>query len=66
MTNPNKALAEWLLRRVLNLKEGELLKYDKLQTIGVDSIKIIKIDDCNFKIDFAKIDSYDIFEYHYL
>ena len=65
MTNPNNALAEWLLRKVLKLKEGELLTYDKLNIIGIDSVRITKIDNKNFKIDFAKIDSYENFAENY-
>ena len=61
MTNPNKDLAEWLLRKVLKLELGELLTYKYLETIGVDSVKVTKLDQKLFKIDFAKIGSYDEF-----
>ena len=62
MTNPNKALGEWILRDVLNLKEGELLTYKKLEDIGLDSVVIYKISDSEYEIDFAEIGSYDSFE----
>ena len=42
MSNPNKALGEWLLRDVLSLDEGVILTYEMLEKIGVDSVKIIK------------------------
>ncbi|MCX8000825.1 MAG: hypothetical protein N3A69_18110, partial [Leptospiraceae bacterium] len=58
MTNPNNALADWLLRKVLKLKEGELVTYSKLKKVGVDSVRITKLDEQNFKIDFTKLDSY--------
>ena len=61
MTNPNKALSEWLLRKVLKLKLGEILTYQHLKILGIDSVKITKIDKENFKIDFAKIGSYEEF-----
>ena len=61
MTNPNVALANWLLRDVLQLKERELLTYRKLEIIGIDSVKVEKIDDENFKIYFSKIGSYEKF-----
>lgn len=61
MTNPNNALSDWLLRKVLKLKEGELLTYNRLELLGIDSIRIAKIDSQNFKIDFAKINSFDNF-----
>jgi hypothetical protein len=62
MSNPNTALGEWILRDVLNLKEGELLTYEKLEDIGLDSIILYKLPDGNYKIDFAKIDSFQDFE----
>lgn len=62
MTNPNRALADWLLKHVLNLGENELLKYEHLSKLGIDSVKITKIDNENYKIDFAKLGSYETFE----
>ena len=61
MTNPNIALANWLLKDVLQLNERELLTYKKLEIIGIDSVKVEKIDDENFKIYFSKIGSYENF-----
>lgn len=61
MSNPNLDLGKWLLRDVLNLKEGELLTYEKLQTIGLDSVVVYKIDNDHYDIDFAKIGSYENF-----
>ncbi len=62
MTNPNADLGKWLLRDVLNLKEGELLTYDKLQNIGLDTVVIYKVDNEHYDIDFARIGSYEKFE----
>jgi len=59
MTNPNNALSDWLLRKVLKLKERELLTYERLMLIGIDSVRITKINNRNYKIDFAKIDSFE-------
>ncbi|GJH40169.1 hypothetical protein RCZ04_07190 [Capnocytophaga sp. HP1101] len=42
MTNPNKALSDWLLRKVFQVKEGELLTIEKMNALGFDSIIIIK------------------------
>lgn len=61
MTNPNIALSDWLLKDVLQLKEKELLTYKKLEIIGIDSVKVEKIDNENFKIYFSKIGSYESF-----
>ena len=62
MSNPNKALSKWLLRIVLNIKEGELLTYEHLRKIGIDSVKVTKTDRETFKIDFVKIGSYEKFD----
>ena len=61
MSNPNSALGEWLLREVMNLKEGELLTYEMLQIIGIDSVEVYKIDDKEYKIDFRQMGTYDEF-----
>ena len=54
-------MANWLLKDVLQLKERELLTYKKLEIIGIDSVKVEKIDDENYKIYFSKIGSYENF-----
>lgn len=61
MTNPNKALSDWLLRRVLQLKEGELATTEKLDKLGFDSVIIIKDTNGDFKIDIVKTDTYKEF-----
>ena len=62
MSNPNSALGEWILRDVLNLKENELLNYEKLERIGLDSVVIYKIDEDKFDIDFTSLGSYEQFK----
>ena len=62
MTKPNKALSDWLLRGVLNLRKGELLEYSKLEKVGVDSVKVTKLPNDTYKIDFTSIGSYEKFE----
>lgn len=61
MSNPNSALGKWLLRDVLNLSERELLTYDKLQAIGLDTVVIYKTDNETYDIDFTRIESYEKF-----
>lgn len=61
MTNPNKALSDWLLRKVLGLKEGELATMEKMEELGFDSVIIQKDDNGNFKIDKASSDSFEEF-----
>lgn len=62
MTNPNKAISDWLLRKVLQLKEGELATISKLDKLGFDSVIIIKDQYGSFKIDIMKTDSYIEFD----
>jgi hypothetical protein len=61
MSNPNKALGKWILRDVLNLKDGELLTYDKLREIGLDSVVVYKESENKYSINFTKIKSYENF-----
>lgn len=61
MTNPNKALSDWLLRKVFDLKEGELASIEKMEELGFDSVIISKDSGNNFKIDKAKWDSFNDF-----
>lgn len=65
MSNPNAALGEWLLRDVMDLKNGELLSYDKLKELGLDSVVIYLIEDGRYSIDFTEIGSYDKFMEEY-
>lgn len=64
MTDPNKALSDWLLRKVLQLKEGELANIEKLDSLGFDSVIIIKDKNNNYEIDIMKTDSFDEFFYY--
>jgi hypothetical protein len=62
MSYSNRELGQWILRDVLGLKEGELLTYDKLQTIGIDSVRLDKISSDQFEINFSATGSYDNFK----
>lgn len=61
MSYSNRELGKWILRDVLGLKEGELLTYERLQILGIDSVRIDKISNFEFEINFAKIGSYEEF-----
>ena len=61
MSYSNRELGQWILRDVLRLREGELLTYEKLQILGVDSVRIDKIDHLTYEINFASSGSYDRF-----
>lgn len=66
MSNPNKALGKWILRDVLKLKEGTIVTRKILDEIGIDSIYIEKIDQRTYKLDFAKLGSFESFNETYL
>lgn len=62
MTKENKKLGRLLLRdNLLGLKENELVTYSRLESLGVDSVEIIKNDKLNYEISFAKCSSYETF-----
>ena len=62
MSNPNKALGEWILRKVLNKKPWELVTMDDLDRLGFDSgcvENLHEIDDngCQkYRISFSNTD----------
>lgn len=66
MSNPNSALGEWILRKVLCKAEGELVTMDDLNTYGIDSVKVVDTHKTNnngekiFKIVFTN-DEYENF-----
>ena len=61
MSYSNKELGRWILREILSLREGELLTYEKLQVLGVDSVRIDKLNNNDYEINFAFIDSFENF-----
>ncbi len=66
MSYSNRELGQWILRDVLGLKEEELLTYTRLALLGIDSVRIDKIDNLIFEINFAKVGSYEHFKKTYL
>ena len=61
MSNPNKILGEWLLRKVFELSEGTLVTYDMLLKFGIDSVVFTKHADLEYSVDFAEIGTYENF-----
>lgn len=61
MSNPNKALGLWLLRKVLDLSQGEVLTYQRLEELGLDSVIIWCENPGKYAIEFASMGSYDKF-----
>jgi hypothetical protein len=66
MSYSNKDLGQWILRDVLGLKDGELLTYEKLRIIGIDSVRIDKISDNQFEINFSETGSYEEFSKNFI
>lgn len=46
----------------MNLNEGEILTYARLEELGIDSVVIYKEENNMYSIDFTKIGSYDEFK----
>lgn len=61
MSNPNKALGDWLINKVLKIPLGKIVTYDDLDDLGVDSVEVQKIDDQNYEIDFKRVGSFEQF-----
>lgn len=61
-SDPNKALGKWILRDVLKLKPLELVTKEKLDQKGIDSIKLSKVDNELYYMDFLKVGSFEEYE----
>lgn len=62
-TNPQGALGEWILKDVLGLtNREEIVSEELLDRLGIDSLKITKINDKNFKITVAETYAYEKFK----
>ena len=61
MTNPNEDLGKWILREVLNIEEGELVTYEMLEEIGIDSVQLNKFEDGTYEINFRKLGTYETY-----
>ena len=62
MTKSNKKLGKLILRDGLQVEsEDELATFEKLQFLGVDSVRIQKIDNLHFELDFSRCGSYELF-----
>jgi hypothetical protein len=59
MTNPNAALGEWILRKVLKVPKGELVTYELLDDLGINSVIIYKNSESDYSIDFTNCDFCD-------
>jgi hypothetical protein len=62
MSQSNKELGKRILREVLWLEKYSLLTYEKLQEIWIDSVRLDKMSNWMFEINFWWIWSYEEFE----
>jgi len=61
MSNPNKALGKWILRDIFKLKEGVSVTNATLLLYGIDSVRIDKISNFEYEINFSATNSYENF-----
>lgn len=61
-TNPQGALGEWILKDVLGLENREIVTLELLDQLGIDSLKVTKINDKRFKITVAETGAYERFK----
>jgi len=61
MSNPNQALGKWILRDILKLEEGTPVTNDTLLLYGIDSVRIDKISNLEYEINFSSLNSYKNF-----
>ena len=59
MSNPNKALGEWLLRNILKIPKKKLIVYEDLLEVGIDSVCFSKIDSTHYLLNFMPIGSFE-------
>lgn len=57
-TDPQPALGKWILRDILRLPYGTVLTMDMLNRKEIDSVKITKIDNSNFRIEIAQFNAF--------
>lgn len=58
-TNPQSFLGKWILKDTFGLEARKLVTMEDLYKFGVDSLKITKIDNNNFKIELADTYAYE-------
>ncbi|MEG1482524.1 NgoFVII family restriction endonuclease [Clostridium sp.] len=61
-TSPQSDLGKWILKDVLGLSNREIVTWDLLNDLGIDSLKVIKLNDKEFKITVAETGAYERFK----
>lgn len=62
MSNPNKELGNWILRKVLRLKPDTLVTRDILNKAGFDSLVVYKNSELDYSIDVCYSESYSDYQ----
>ena len=62
MSNPNKELGKWILRDILQISPKTLVTTKMLNKIGIDSVKLTKLEEGRYKLDFSNIGSFEEFK----
>ena len=65
-SSPLTSLGQWILRDVLNVEPGQIVTRSTLNAVGVDSIKLSRVSDLEYLLDFKETGSYEEFEKSYL
>lgn len=61
MSNPNLDLGRWLLRDVLEVAPWKLVTKAVLTEIGIDSVRMVKLEEGVYTLDFSKTGSFESF-----
>lgn len=61
-SDPLSILGDWILRDVLNVEPGTLITRSMLNIIGIDSVKLTKVSETYFLLDFTKTGSFEDFQ----
>ncbi|MFS1982624.1 hypothetical protein BCU00_001745 [Vibrio breoganii] len=61
-TKPQGALGEWILKDVLGLKNREVATLELLDELGIDSLKVTKVNNKFFRITVAETGAYEKFK----
>lgn len=61
-SNPLTDLGSWILRDVLNIAPRTLVTRSMLNIIGIDSVRLSKVSNNEFLLDFLETGSYEEFE----
>lgn len=61
MSNPNRVLGNWLLRKVFELEEGTIVTYEMLKKFNVDCVIFTKLGERKYSVDFGELGTYEKF-----